>query len=373
MARHAIVATLTLLILIGGVSSEFHSVIKWGIAIFAFGIFGAWLHGSGDINDRIAVEQAVMKMFKMETIRVFNNRFKTREEVEEKYGPNVIYWIYEKDHDSCKLRIWNVSRKWFSEHAAFSAFIMIVSPSALTTAMYEIPEISLITFFGTYLGAIVMSIMASASVAVCMDQYKIWVRRFWHGEKVLNGETAPSKIVCMTDYTKLGKGRAHIIMERVISNNWSKCFVATEEFHKVHFNGIKCDIDLIATDGNEAPHNEMGPEMHRIKANDGGGKIVTLKKGVTLWMKMHRIPFDVALIIHAHDTTRILKIEPSGMIASGDDYLKSPVGRTAMIMGAVGDGWWSDHEWESSSKESIGPTEKLIPASQLTHEWTRVI
>ena len=155
MARHAIVATLSLLILLGGVSSEFHSVIKWGIAIFAFGIFGAWLHGSGDINDRIAVEQAVMKMFKMETIRVFNNRFKTREEVEEKYGPNVIYWIYEKDHDSCKLRIWNVSRKWFSEHAAFSAFIMIVSPSALTTAMYEIPEISLITFFGTYLAQII--------------------------------------------------------------------------------------------------------------------------------------------------------------------------------------------------------------------------
>ena len=294
---------LTALILYGVRSAELHAAIEWVLFVLAAANLVVWFWGSMSIYDRIAIEHRIMKSIKMNTIRVFDNEFESMDEAKEEYGPNVIWWIHDKDHDSCKLRIWNISREWIMKQA-FPHIVIIFPVSA-----YLIDNIRVVIL--AYAWFVVGTVI--------VDQSGNWVKRFFYGNQdPLNADRAPHKIVRMSDWTKMGKCSMNL-MNRSISKEWSKCFVSNDEWHKVHFNFCNYDIDIIATENeNEIPDVDMS--LYRIKAEEYD-KIVTLRKGVTLWIKMHWLTGSGILISETGEPD-ILKIETVNTFSSYDRYLR---------------------------------------------------
>ena len=303
MTKHIIMMILTSLTIFGVRNAEFHVAVEWALVVLAMAILIVWFWGSMAIYDRIAIEHKIMKSVKMNTIRVFDEEFKSMDEAKERYGPNVIWWIHDRDHDSCKLRIWSISKEWVMKQA-FPHIVIIFPVSVYLT--------------GNIL-AVILAYAWFVVGTVIVDQSGNWVKRFFHGNQdILNADRAPHKVVMMSDWTKMGKVPTNVV-ERSISKEWMKCFVSSDEWYKVHFSYSDYDIDIIATENeNEIPDVDMS--IYKIKAREYN-KIVTLRKGVTLWVKMYWLTGKGILISETGEPD-ILKIEDVNTFSSYDEYLR---------------------------------------------------
>ena len=292
---------LTALILFGASNAKFHATAEWALFALAVANLILWFWGSMTIYDRIAIEHRIMTSVKMNTIRVFGGEFKSMDEAKEEYGPNVIWWIHDKDHDSCKLRIWNISKEWIMKQA-FPHIVIIFPASAYLT------------------GNITAVIFAYAWIVVgtvIVDQFDNMIKRFFHGNQYpLNADRAPHKVVRMSDWTRMGKVPMNVV-NRNISKEWVKCFVSNDEWHKVHFYYSDYDIDIITTE-NEKEIPDVDMSNYQITAGEYD-KIVTLRKGVTLWMKMYWLTRSETVIA---GESGILKIENVNTISVYDGYLR---------------------------------------------------
>ena len=303
IATHMIMLTLVTFIVVGILNSDFNELVEWVSWIVVGAISVAWILGSMEINDRIAIEHGIMKSVKMNTIRVFNEKFISMHKAKEKYGPNVILWIDDNEHDSSKLRILSISKEWVMKQAF--PHVIIVLPVSIFLADFHLVLLAYAWFiFGT----------------VIVEQFGKYIERFLcESQYSLNSGDIPDKTVSMSDWTKMGKVSTNLVT-RPISKEWTQCFVSNSQWRRVLFNYSEYDIEILATKNKNEVDAILG-SRDIIRARKS--RIVTLESGVTLWMKLHWITNEN---IYNSDSKNsyILDITEAKIISGYDRFLVIP-------------------------------------------------